>query len=115
MPQLTSTTSVQEAQAIASAAEQMLAAYNKVKEVLKHNSDLSHDWTNVTCPSYIIEDEVGGNMTSLNYTRIDIGNTVYTLDEFRKLMENLAAATDNHIGNLNSVSRPSITRVRVNT
>jgi hypothetical protein len=113
MPTLTTATATAEAQALAAGAEQLLAAYNKVKELIAHNSDLAHDWDAGSVPSYITEDGVGGNMNGLNYTRFDISNIVSTLDEFRKLMENQTPNTGDHLGNLNNVSRPAMTRVRV--
>lgn len=111
---LSTVTSAREAAAIAGAAEQAVALLRKIKEVLEHNSDMSHDWAAGSTPAYI-EEDADGNINGLPYSRTDVANAVGTLDQIRKAYENEAVTQGDHLGNLHKLSVPSVTRVRISS
>jgi hypothetical protein len=61
-------------------------------------------------PDYINEEAAGssgpGNLSGRLFTRIDASNAIGSLDELQKLLNNIAAATGDHMGNLNKLAKP---------
>jgi hypothetical protein len=77
--------------------------YYRLKEFLDTNSDLAIDWAGDPLPGYINED-ANENLDGLKFSRAQVANAVGSLDNFRKLLENLAADQGDHLGNLNQLA-----------
>ena len=104
---LTVARSKEEAEAIASLANEMSSMLARIHQVLEHNSDLAIDWAAGSTPTYISED-AAGNITGTNYSRQQVANVVGSLDWVRKLMTNqtMTGSQGDHAGNMSLLARP---------
>jgi hypothetical protein len=77
----------------------------KINVILEYNSDMAIEWSAAELPAYITEDE-NGNISGCTYSRTDVSNVVFSLDQVRKLMTNQAVTQGDHLGNINKLSKP---------
>ena len=95
----------------AKAAEQVCseatALLTKIKYFLALNSDIAIDWGAGSTPSYITED-VNGNISGVLFSRAQVSNAVFSLDQLRAVLENEQVTQGDHLGNINQLSSPMI-------
>ena len=97
----------EEAEAMASLANELSSLLTRLDQVLEHNSDLAIDWAAGATPSYITEDGAG-NLSGMTFTRQQVSNVIGSFDWVRKLLTNqvMTGSQGDHIGNINLLSRP---------
>jgi hypothetical protein len=92
------------AAAIESVATELAAVLAKIDVILAHNSDLSIDWNADPKPAYIDEDG-NGNITGLYFSRTDISNVIFSIEQVQKAMTDQDIVKGDHLGNVNKVAR----------
>ena len=97
-------------------ADDIERACNIVKEALTHiervlqtNSDLAIDWAGDPKPEYIVEDDPvvsgdRGNLSGKNYDRIEVSNSLFSLQQVSNVLNDQTISTGDHIGNINKVA-----------
>lgn len=93
-----------EAEAVASVANELVSLYQRVKQMLAHNTALNVAWTSATSP--VLEVTASGNLQGLGYTGTQISNALGSMTQFVNLMENQTVTEGNHLSNFNLVARP---------
>jgi len=103
-----------EAQAIKSVCDEAAAMLQRIHSALEHNADLAIEWTADPKPDYIAEDP-DGNLSSLNFSRAEVSNAIYSLSLIRSLLTNqdMDGTQGDHLGNINKLASPNQWRVRV--
>ena len=109
---ITSDVTLREAQAVAKAAELAIATLGVLESLLTHNSNLSIDWAAAVTPDSISEDEAG-NITGTLFSRQEVANAIGSLDQIQRLLNNESVSQGDHLGNLSKLSRPMLSRVRI--
>jgi hypothetical protein len=98
-----------EANSIEVICTEMTSLLARIEHILEHNSDLSIDWGGDPKPDYIAED-ADGNIDGLLYSRAEVSNAIFSLEQVQKTLTNQAITQGDHLGNLNKLARPVITR-----
>lgn len=81
-----------------------VALLAKINTLLEHNSDVSIDWNGDPKPAYIDED-ANGNINGLYFSRSQVSNAIFSLDQIRNTLTNQTVTQGDHLGNLNQLSR----------
>jgi len=102
---LTRVTADREADAIAKVAEEAAHLLTRIQCILDHNSDQAIDWAAGVKPDYI-EEDVNGNLVDRTFTRQNVANAIFSLDQIRKTFANEAVTQGDHLGNLNLLAKP---------
>jgi hypothetical protein len=92
------------AASIESVCTEMVALLAKIDVILEHNSDVSIDWGGDPKPAYIDED-ANGNINGLYFSRSQVGNAIFSLDQVRRCLTNQTITQGDHLGNLNQLAR----------
>lgn len=77
----------------------------QIQRFLAHNSNLAIDWGAATTPSYITED-ASGNIQGLNFSRGQVSNVLFSLQQITNVVNNQAATQGDHLGNMNQLAGP---------
>lgn len=77
----------------------------KIDRFLAYNSDQAIDWNGDPLPSYITED-ADGNLNGRRFSRADVSNVVFSLEQISKVLTNQTITQGDHLGNLNKLSQP---------
>ena len=82
--------------------EDLARLHRRIEAALTYNANQAIDWGAALTPVYINED-AGGNLTGLNFSRQQVANAIGSFDWVRKLLNNqsLAGGQGDHLGNLN--------------
>ena len=102
---LTSAVTNQVAGGLANVCSELAEVLAKIGVILEYNSDMAIEWSAAETPAYIVEDE-NGTISGCTYSRTDVSNVVFSLDQVRKLLTNQATTQGDHLGNINKLSRP---------
>jgi hypothetical protein len=94
-----------EANAVRQICEETVTLFHRINQLLEDNSDKSIDWNGNPIPSYFLEQE-NGNLYSLPFSRAQVSNAIFSLDQIRRVLTNQTTTQGDHLGNLNIVARP---------
>ena len=93
------------ADAVADVSSQMATLLHTLKQLLTFNSNNSIGWTTDPKPDYI-DENAAGNLTGKQYSRADVSNAIFSLDQVNRCLTNQTITTGDHLGNLNKLARP---------
>jgi hypothetical protein len=83
------------------------ALHYRILEFLGSNSNLSIDWAAGSKPNYINED-AGGNLDGLKFSRQQVANAIGSLDQVRALLANNTVTQGDHLGNINQLAKSDV-------
>ena len=90
--------------AIREVAEEVARLYPRIVWVLEQNSDNSIDWNSaIEC---VPDDATSGNLDSRPYSRAEVSNAIFSLQQIQFLLTSQAITQGDHLGNINKISRP---------
>lgn len=93
------------ADAIREVCEETSKLYARINWVLEHNSDMSIDWGAAEKPAYF-DEAVNGDLDSRPFSRLEVSNAIFSLENVRKTLTNQAITQGDHLGNINKIARP---------
>jgi hypothetical protein len=80
-------------------ADEARALLSRIDQILDVNSAAAINWTADPKPAFLTED-ADGNLDGLVFSRTDLSNAIFSLDQIRKVLRNQAVSQGDHLGNL---------------
>ncbi len=105
---LNSDRSLEMASDIEASADALKMAVASLQRTLATNTALTIDWSAASTPSYIEEDS-NGNIAGKRYSRQQVSNVIFSLEQTLNLLTNIAATQGDHLGNINQIALVSPT------
>jgi len=100
---LNSNRTLEMASNIEASADALKIAAASLESTLETNTALAIDWAAGTKPSYIEEDS-DGNIAGKNYSRQQVSNVIFSLEQVLNVLTNKVTSQGDHLGNLNQVA-----------
>lgn len=94
-----------EAEAVRMICEETVNLFHRINRLLEDNSDKAIDWAGDPKPAYF-EEQANGNLYTMPFTRAQVSNAIFSLDNIRKVLTNQATTQGDHLGNINIIARP---------
>lgn len=84
-------------------AEKVQELHSEALELLALNSNLAIDWGAGEKPSYI-DEEVNGNLSGRTFSRQQVANAIFSIQQTVNVLANQAVVQGDHLGNINQLA-----------